>query len=109
MQVTPQVAQVGVPTITKKQKTHGFLPLFLSQFLLLLATVGVGAALFVLPESKWKEAQEVILTFLQSSFVDVVHSFISIAYLTGILKPYGLLLSITYFVFGWRVGGIVEI
>jgi hypothetical protein len=47
-----------VPTITKKQKTHGFLPLFLSQFLLLLATVGVGAALFVLPESKWKEAQE---------------------------------------------------
>ncbi|KAH9534746.1 hypothetical protein CY35_17G019900 [Sphagnum magellanicum] len=56
--VTPQVAQVGVPTITKKQKTHGFLPLFLSQFLLLLATVGVGAALFVLPESKWKEAQE---------------------------------------------------
>ncbi|CAK9208907.1 unnamed protein product [Sphagnum troendelagicum] len=56
--VTPQVAQVGVPTITKKQKTHGFLPLFLSQFLLLLATVGMGAALFVLPESKWKEAQE---------------------------------------------------
>jgi hypothetical protein len=55
-----------VPTITKKQKTHGFLPLFLSQFLLLLATVGVGAALFVLPESKWKEAQEAILTFLQS-------------------------------------------
>jgi hypothetical protein len=104
VQITPQVAQVGVPTITKKQKTHGFLPLFLSQFLLLLATVGVGAALFVLPESKWKEAQEVILTFLQSSFVDVVHTFISIAYLTGILKPYCLLLSILILFFA---GGLV--
>lgn len=49
----------GVPSITIKKKTHGILPLFVSQFFFLLATLGVGAALFVLPEKKLKEIQDV--------------------------------------------------
>lgn len=51
--------KVGVPSITVKQRTHGFLPLFVAQFFLLLATLGAGAVLFVLPESQLKEAQDV--------------------------------------------------
>nr|PNR33780.1 hypothetical protein PHYPA_023596 [Physcomitrium patens] len=50
----------GVPSITIKKKTHGFLPLFVSQFFLLLATLGVGAVLFVLPEKQLKEIQDKI-------------------------------------------------
>lgn len=50
----------GVPSVTIKKKTHGFLPLFISQFFLLLATLGVGAVLFVLPEKQLKEIQDKI-------------------------------------------------
>lgn len=53
----------GVPSITIKKKTHGFLPLFVSQFFLLLATLGVGAVLFVLPEKQLKEIQDVSFSF----------------------------------------------
>ncbi|KAJ7523358.1 hypothetical protein O6H91_18G048400 [Diphasiastrum complanatum] len=43
------------PSIVVKSETHGFLPLFVSQFLLLLATIGGGGAIFVLSDSYWKD------------------------------------------------------
>jgi hypothetical protein len=49
----------GVASITIKKKTHGFLPLFVSQFFFLVATLGIGAVLFVLPEKQLKEIQDV--------------------------------------------------
>lgn len=56
---TSSLQKDGVPTITMTKKTHGFLPLFVSQFFLLLATVGAGYAIFVLPQSRLKEVQDV--------------------------------------------------
>ena len=52
----------AVPSVTIKKKTHGFLPLFVSQLFFLLATLGVGAVLFVLPEKQLKEIQDVSLS-----------------------------------------------
>lgn len=42
-----------------RAKTHGSWPLFLSQLLLLAAAGGFGAAVFLLPESLWKSAEQV--------------------------------------------------
>lgn len=42
-----------------KARSHGFLPLFLSQFLLLGGVAGAIAALVKLPESKWAELTQV--------------------------------------------------
>ena len=42
-----------------KAKTHGVIPLFLSQFLLLGAFAGGIAALIKLPESKWTTMTQV--------------------------------------------------
>lgn len=43
------------------QKTHGFLPLFLAQFLFLVATVGGGYVLITTPGSTWDGVQKVLL------------------------------------------------
>lgn len=45
---------------TEKQKTHGFLPLFVAQFLLIVATAGGGFVLITTPDSKWKELQKTV-------------------------------------------------
>lgn len=51
--------EINQVVATEKLKTHGFLPLFLTQFLLLLATVGGGYVLITTPDSKWEEVQKV--------------------------------------------------
>ena len=45
--------------VAGKARSHGFLPLFLSQFLLLGGVAGAIAALVKLPESKWAELTQV--------------------------------------------------
>lgn len=57
----------GVTSVTAKKKTHGFLPLFVSQFFFLLATLGVGAVLFVLPEKQLKEIQDKVDEFVDKA------------------------------------------
>ncbi|KAG0556080.1 hypothetical protein KC19_11G024300 [Ceratodon purpureus] len=57
----------GVASVTIKKKTHGFLPLFVSQFFFLLATLGVGAVLFVLPEKQLKEIQDKVDDFVDKA------------------------------------------
>ncbi|KAJ7522361.1 hypothetical protein O6H91_18G008200 [Diphasiastrum complanatum] len=51
-------AEASGPSTVVKSETHGFLPLFVSQFLLLLATIGGGGAIFVLSDSYWKDVQK---------------------------------------------------
>lgn len=57
----------GVESVTIKKKTHGFLPLFVSQFFFLLAALGVGAILFVLPEKQLKEIQDKVDDFVDKA------------------------------------------
>lgn len=57
----------GVASITIKKKTHGFLPLFVSQFFFLVATLGIGAVLFVLPEKQLKEIQDKVDDFVDKA------------------------------------------
>ncbi|CAM6091419.1 unnamed protein product [Calypogeia fissa] len=56
----PSPAQSTPVVEAEKQKTHGFLPLFLTQFLLLVATVGGGFVLITTPDSKWVEVQKTV-------------------------------------------------
>jgi len=62
-----------VESVTIKKKTHGFLPLFVSQFFFLLAALGVGAVLFVLPEKQLKEIQGVSAIF-SSHLISIIYS-----------------------------------
>eukprot|EP00850_Spirogloea_muscicola_P017518 SM000151S01506 [mRNA] locus=s151:338319:341056:+ [translate_table: standard] len=52
---TPQPPPVALP-----QRTHGFLPLFLAQFLMLAAYGGGVAALVLIPEKQWKTAKQTV-------------------------------------------------
>uniref|UniRef100_A0A7I4C729 Uncharacterized protein n=1 Tax=Physcomitrium patens TaxID=3218 RepID=A0A7I4C729_PHYPA len=59
--------QGNVQSVVVKKKTHGFLPLFISQFFLLLATLGFGAALLILPENQRKEIQDKVDDFVDKA------------------------------------------
>lgn len=44
--------------VAKKTRTHGYMPLFLAQFLLLSAVAGISVTIVKVPESSWSKGQE---------------------------------------------------